>query len=280
MSTQDLERKLEDASRKGRLPKVVIPVHLTGQPCDMRTIHELSKKYGFAIIEDGSHAAGASFLGSPVGACEFSDIAVFSFHPVKIFTTGEGGAALTNSLELAERMRELRSHGITRDRAKFALQSQSSYYYEQHELGFNYRITDFQAALGISQLRRLDSFVSRRREIARYYDSKFRESEIQLPFQEPTVDSSWHLYVVRLTEVSKPNSRDRIFEDLRKRGIGVNLHYIPVYRHPYYARFGYNQELFPNSESYYAQAISIPIFPDLTKLEQDEVAKTLLELLS
>lgn len=280
MSTGALEAKLIEASRCGRLPKAVIPVHLTGQPCDMKRIQELSREYGFSIIEDASHATGAMYLGSPIGSCEFSDIVVFSFHPVKMITTGEGGAALTNSPELAEKIRHLRSHGITRDSASFSLPSQPSFYYEQQDLGYNYRITDFQAALGTSQLRRLDDFIARRREIATYYDNRFLLHDIKLPTQHPESKSSWHLYVVRIPSRAGKNSRNQIFEELRRRGIGVNLHYIPVYRHPYYAKFGFLSEDFPNAESYYSEAISLPIFPELQTVEQDQVVSHLLELLA
>jgi UDP-4-amino-4,6-dideoxy-N-acetyl-beta-L-altrosamine transaminase len=280
MSTQALEAKLRTASKAGRLPKVVIPVHLTGQPADMRGIHHLSREYGFSIIEDASHATGADYLGYPIGSCEFSDITVFSFHPVKIITTGEGGAALTNSPKLADKMRQLRSHGITRDSGQFTLASQPSFYYEQRDLGFNYRMTDIQAALGISQLNRLASFIKRRRQIASYYDLKFRDHHMVLPFQHPDGNSSWHLYVVRIPSRDGKNLRNQIFESLRELGIGVNLHYIPVYRHPYYAKLGYDPESFPNSEAYYAEAISMPIFPALRRGRQDQVISSLLELIA
>lgn len=280
MSPEALDTKLKVASRAGRLPKVVIPVHLTGQPCDMKAIHELSKKYGFSIIEDASHATGAHYLGSPIGSCEFSDITVFSFHPVKIITTGEGGAALTNSPQLADKMMQLRSHGITRNSDQFTVTSQPSFYYEQHDLGFNYRMTDIQAALGTSQLKRLDYFIKRRRQIASYYDFKFRDHDIVLPLQHSDGNSSWHLYVVRIPSRAGKNSRNQIFESLRELGIGVNLHYIPVYRHPYYAKLGYDPKSFPNSEAYYAEAISMPIFPELKSREQDKVVSSLLELTS
>jgi len=280
ISIEALEGKLKEAFRVGRLPKVVIPVHLTGQPCDMRAIHKLSQEYGFSILEDASHATGANYLGSPVGSCEFSDITVFSFHPVKIITTGEGGAALTNSLGLAERMRHLRSHGITRDANQFTLESQPSFYYEQQDLGFNYRMTDFQAALGTSQLKRLDHFLARRRKIVSYYNRMFLDVDIEIPNQHPDGQSSWHLYVVRIPNRSGGKSRNQIFEALRERGIGVNLHYIPVYRHPYYAKFGHGPRHFPNAEAYYSEAISLPIFPSLKQAAQNQVASSLLELLA
>ena len=280
MSPEALSLKLKAASESGRLPKVVIPVHLTGQPCDMEAIHKLSKQYDFLIIEDASHATGAEYKGSSIGSCEFSDIAIFSFHPVKIITTGEGGAALTKSSELAKKMRHLRSHGITRNPEDFIDTSQPGFYYEQQELGFNYRLTDFQAALGLSQLKKIDSFLERRRQVAKYYDEKLSGLNIKLPLQEEWAISSWHLYVIRVGDMTDPSQRNLIFEKLRAKGIGVNLHYIPVYRHPYYAQIGYSEQDFPESESYYSQAISIPIHPELTQAEQDFVIQSISELVS
>jgi len=278
MSIEALAKKLEEASNVGRLPKVLIPVHLTGQPCDMSEIHELSKVYGFSIIEDASHATGAEYREWKIGSGQFSDITVFSFHPVKIITTGEGGAALTNSKSLAKRMRQLRSHGITREHEDFADQSQPSFYYEQQNLGFNYRLTDFQAALGLTQLSRLEQFLERRREIAKYYDEKLVHTNATLPFQDSSTKSAWHLYVVRVGETKNPQKRNVIFEELRSRGIGVNLHYIPVYRHPYYASLGYKLSDFPEAEAYFSQAISIPIHAELTQEDQDYVINSLIEL--
>jgi dTDP-4-amino-4,6-dideoxygalactose transaminase len=280
MSPEALSSKLKAASESGRLPKVVIPVHLTGQPCDMEAIHKLSKQFGFAIIEDASHATGAEYKGSSIGSCEFSDIAIFSFHPVKIITTGEGGAALTNSSVLAKTMRHLRSHGITRNPEDFIDTSQPGFYYEQQELGYNYRLTDFQAALGLSQLKKIDSFLELRRQVAKYYDEKLSGLNIKVPFQEEWGTSSWHLYVIRVGDMTDPSQRNLMFEKLRAKGIGVNLHYIPVYRHPYYAQIGYTVEDFPESESYYSQAISIPIHPELTLAEQDFVIQSISELVS
>jgi UDP-4-amino-4,6-dideoxy-N-acetyl-beta-L-altrosamine transaminase len=280
MSPEALSSKLKVASELGRLPKVVIPVHLTGQPCDMEAIYNLSKQYGFLIIEDASHATGAEYKGSTIGSCQFSDIAIFSFHPVKIITTGEGGAALTNSSELAKKMRHLRSHGITRNPEDFMDTSQPGFYYEQQELGFNYRLTDFQAALGLSQLKKLDTFLARRRQIANYYDEKLSDLNLKRPSQEEWGLSAWHLYVIRVGDPNDPRKRNIIFEKLRQNGIGVNLHYIPVYRHPYYEKLGYRPKDFPESESYYSQAISIPIHPELTQLEQDSVIRLIAELVS
>jgi dTDP-4-amino-4,6-dideoxygalactose transaminase len=278
MCAVELEKKLAIASSLGRLPKVVIPVHLTGQPCDMRRIHELSQQYGFSIIEDASHATGASYDGLKIGSCQFSDIAVFSFHPVKIITTGEGGAALTNSVELSQKMRRLRSHGITRDPQECSKKTEPSFYYEQIDLGYNYRITDFQAALGLSQLGRLESFLEKRSKIASIYDEAFMGTRIKTPLQREFCISSWHLYVIRIGEPDDPTERNYVFEKLRGKGIGVNLHYIPVYRHPFFSKMGFSVQNFPAAESYYAQAISLPIHPELTRDEQEFVIKSVFEL--
>jgi UDP-4-amino-4,6-dideoxy-N-acetyl-beta-L-altrosamine transaminase len=275
MSTSALETKLEIAKKAGLLPKVVIPVHLTGQPCDMEAIHKLSKIYGFSIIEDASHAIGAEYQSFNVGSGKFSDITVFSFHPVKIITTGEGGAAVTNSPELSARMRQLRSHGITRDPSMFRVDTQPSFYYEQQELGFNYRITDFQAALGLSQLERIDSFLSKRKEIAKKYNEKLENQSLILPYQIDQAHSSWHLYVIRVSDSNNPSFRNEVFEKLRGLGIGVNLHYIPVYRHPYYAEMGFDPKDYPEAESYYSQAISIPMHYELTDVEIDFVVQSI-----
>ncbi|EAQ29445.1 DegT/DnrJ/EryC1/StrS aminotransferase [Erythrobacter sp. NAP1] len=268
-----LAEKLERAAREGTLPKVVIPVHLTGQSCDMAAIHAAASKHGVRIIEDASHAIGGSFGDKPVGACEFSDIAVFSFHPVKIVTTGEGGMALTNSDELAELMRLDRSHGITRDAEMLEEHDPGPWYYEQHRLGFNYRMTDINAALGLSQMDRLTDFITRRREIARTYDEGFADVPVATPWQHPDAHSAWHLYVIRVAA----EKHRAVFSHLRDAGIGVNLHYIPVYLQPYYRRLGFEHGLCPNAESYYAEAISIPMFPTITPDQQarvmDEVAK-------
>jgi UDP-4-amino-4,6-dideoxy-N-acetyl-beta-L-altrosamine transaminase len=278
MSVAALELKLEAAAQAGRLPKVVIPVHLTGQPSDMAKIRELSNKFGFYVIEDASHATGASYLENPIGSCVYSDITVFSFHPVKILTTGEGGAALTNSGTLAQKMIQLRSHGITRDPKSFIYQSEPTFHYEQHDLGFNYRLTDFQAALGLSQLKRLDNFLKRRRQIAAVYNEKLANLNLEIPFQDTNSNSSWHLYVVRVGERDNPYIRNNIFEQLRQMNIGVNLHYIPVYRHPYYAKLGYDPKSFPEAEAYYSQAISLPIHFELTVSEQNLVIRSLAKL--
>lgn len=276
MSVSSLTEKLVQAESAGRLPKVVIPVHLCGQPCEMEAIHGLSQQYGFQIIEDASHAIGGRYKGEPIGDCRFSDIAVFSFHPVKIITTGEGGMALTNDPLLAARMARLRSHGITRDEAEMTYASDGPWYYQQIELGFNYRMTDLQAALGVSQLQRLAEYVAKRHALAARYGELLAELPITMPWQHPDSYSGLHLYVIRLQSKSMRLGRREVFEHLRVAGIGVSLHYIPVYRQPYYARLGFNARDFPQAESYYAEAISLPMYPGLTEKQQLEVVRQLI----
>ncbi|CAL61300.1 putative pyridoxal phosphate-dependent aminotransferase [Herminiimonas arsenicoxydans] len=275
MSVTHLEEKLLKAEAVGRLPKVVIPVHLCGQPCEMEAIHALSLKYGFRIIEDASHAIGGRYKGKAIGNCRYSDITVFSFHPVKIITTGEGGMALTNDPELYNHMARLRSHGITRDPAEMTQAPDGPWYYQQIELGFNYRMTDIQAALGLSQMQRLDEFVATRHELAKNYNELLKKCPVTIPWQHGDSYSGLHLYVVRLKLEATNASHHEIFERLRVAGIGVNLHYIPVYRQPYYARQGFNPSDFPEAERYYAEAISLPMFPALTKEQQKEVVHSL-----
>ena len=259
MSVEKLKEKLEYAAKEGKLPKIVIPVHFAGQPCDMKEIHTLSQQYGFKIIEDAAHAIGAKYQSQTVGNCRYSDITVFSFHPVKIITTGEGGAAMTNSLLLAERMELLRSHGITRDPVKMQNKPDGTWYYEQIYLGFNYRMTDIQAALGLSQLNRLDKYVSQRSDISKWYDEQFRNTTFDSLIQKPNRESSYHLYIVSIRDGKQ--TRDKIFNGLRENGIGVNLHYIPIYKHPF---FNMNTHL-ENTEYYYDRAITIPIYPTIDK---------------
>lgn len=275
-----LASKLEHAAQRGRLPKVVIPVHLAGQSCDMAAIHALSEKYGFKIIEDASHAVGGNYLDRKVGSCQFSDITVFSFHPVKVITTAEGGMALTNDPALAERMERLRSHGITRDPAAMQNEPDGPWYYEQVELGFNYRMTDVHAALGLSQMTRLDEFVARRHEIADRYDTLLADLPLSLPLRSSEAYSGLHLYVVRLKLNQLNKGHLDVFNGLRARGIGVNLHYIPVYRQPDYSKYQLSRSDFPQAEQYYAEAISLPMFPDLTEAEQDQVVATLKDVLA
>jgi UDP-4-amino-4,6-dideoxy-N-acetyl-beta-L-altrosamine transaminase len=275
MSTEHLAEKLAQAKNSGRLPKVVIPVHLCGQPCDMTSIHALSQQYGFKIIEDASHAIGGKYQGETIGSCRYSDITVFSFHPVKIITTGEGGMALTNDAELAKHMRLLRSHGITREAEEMTHTPDGPWYYQQIELGYNYRMTDIQAALGISQMQRLDVFVERRHELAKCYDQLLAKLPVITPWQHPDSYSGMHLYVIRL-KLSEINRTHReVFESLRAVGIGVNLHYIPVHTQPYYQQLGFKTGKYLAAEQYYGEAISLPMYPGLTQTNLEQVIRAL-----
>lgn len=279
LDARALASKLESAELAGLLPKVVVAVAFSGQSCDMRAIAALARRYAFTLIEDASHAVGASYAGRPVGCGEFADMTVFSFHPVKIITTGEGGMVLTNRPELAERLRRLRSHGMTRDPAQMDEPSHGPWYYQQVELGFNYRMTDIQAALGLSQLGKLDGFIARRRALIDRYQAALAELPLTLPGLQAEAQSAWHLYVVRLqTEQIKLSHRE-VFEALRAAGIGVNLHYIPVHLQPYYRELGFKPGDFPEAERYYAQAISLPVFPAMSDVQQDYVIEQLQRLL-
>jgi UDP-4-amino-4,6-dideoxy-N-acetyl-beta-L-altrosamine transaminase len=271
MDISALEEKLTKAATNGRLPKVVIPVHLAGQSCDMEAIHKLSIRFGFKIIEDASHAIGGKYKNEHVGNCKYSDIVVFSFHPVKIITTGEGGVATTNNPDLFNIMYRLRSHGITRDTKEMTHPPDGPWYYQQLELGFNYRMTDIQAALGISQLTRLESFISERHVIAKKYDQKLNPEFFVKPVQIKDAYSSLHLYIIRFRLDKIKYTQKQIFEQLRLAGILVNLHYIPIYKHPFYRKYNYKIEFFPNSERYYKEAMSLPIFPGLSESQLDEV---------
>jgi len=267
-----LKKKLIHAKKLGKLPKIVIPVHLCGQPCDIRAIHALSEEYNFKIIEDASHAIGGKYLNKSVGNCKYSDITIFSFHPVKIITTGEGGMALTNSARLAERISLLRSHGITRNPSQMTHESDGDWYYQQVDLGFNYRMTDMQAALGLSQLERLDGYIARRHNLANRYNELLSDFPLVIPYQHSDSYSAFHLYVIRL----KDNKKHRqIFEYLRKDNIGVNLHYIPVHTQPYYHQMDIEFTDLEQSESYYKDAISLPIYPAMTERQQDIVISSL-----
>lgn len=275
MSVPRLREKLKAAARAGRLPRVIVPVHFAGQPTEQEAVAELAREYDIRIIEDASHAIGASRHGEPVGSCRWSDITVFSFHPVKIITTGEGGLATTQDAELAERMALFRSHGITRDPARFVEPSAGPWYYEQQELGFNYRMTDMQAALGLSQLDRLDAFVDRRNALARRYD----ELLAGVPVTRPTVaegnHSAYHLYVVRLRPDSTTKPHREVAEALRARGVLVNLHYMPVHLQPYYRALGFEPGSFPEAEAHGNEAITLPLYPSMTDAMQDEVVRAL-----
>ena len=280
LSINRLAEKLALAEKAGRLPKAVIPVHLCGQPCEMAGIHALSQRYGFRIIEDASHAIGGKYQGEPVGNCRYSDITIFSFHPVKIITTGEGGMALTKDAQLARRMQLLRSHGITRDEKEMTHAPDGPWYYQQIELGFNYRMTDIQAALGLSQMQKLDEFVHRRREIVRRYDEALAGLPLATPWQHPETLSACHLYPIRLELEKLHISHRETFDALRANGIGVNLHYIPVHMQPYYQSLGFRWGDFPEAERYYAEAISLPIFSGMTDAQHQRVHETLTATLS
>ena len=280
MSVDRLAEKLAYAEKNGNLPNVVIPVHLCGQPCDMAGIQALSQQYGFKIIEDASHAIGGKYRGEPIGNCRYSDITVFSFPPVKIITTGGGGVGMTNDAQLAKRMQLLRSHGITRDVSEMTHVPDGPWYYQQIDLGYNYRVTDLQAALGLSQMQRLDEFVAKRHAIARRYDQLLADLPVITPWQHADSYSGVHLYVIRLRLADIDKTHRQVFEALRAAGIGVNLHYIPVYRQPYYERLGFKAGHCPDAEQYYAEAISLPMYPQLTEAQQNHVVTVLREATS
>ena len=275
MSADRLRGQLARAKAAGRLPKVVIPVHLCGQPCEMAAIHELGRDYGFRIIEDASHAIGGSYRGEPIGNGRYSDITVFSFHPVKIVTTAEGGMTVTNDAALAASLRLLRTHGITRDPCQMTQPPDGPWYYEQIGLGFNYRMTDMQAALGLSQMTRLTAFLERRHAIAAQYDARLAGLPVVTPWQHPDGHSGLHLYVIRLKLGEIARTHREVFEGMRACGIGVNLHYIPIYRQPYYRRMARRFEPCPEADRYYGEAISLPMFPALTADQIDRVVDSL-----
>lgn len=266
-----LARKLEQAECDGRLPKVVVAVHLCGQPCDMQAIHALAQRYGFKVIEDASHAIGGKYQGEFIGNGRYSDITIFSFHPVKIVTTAEGGMALTNDAELAGKMALLRSHGITRDPAQMTQAADGPWYYQQIDLGFNYRMTELQAALGLSQMQRLDQYVARRHQLAARYDDLLFGLPVTTPWQHPDSYSGLHLYVIRLQLEKIGKTHRQVFEALRELGIGVNLHYIPIHTQPYYQQMGFETGDYPQAEQYYREAISLPMFQTMTDAQQDDV---------
>jgi UDP-4-amino-4,6-dideoxy-N-acetyl-beta-L-altrosamine transaminase len=278
MSVDTLADRLAAAEKAGRLPKVVIPVHMAGQSCDMAGLAELARRYGFKVIEDASHAVGSTYRGEQVGNCRYSDIAVFSFHPVKIITTTEGGMALTNDSSLARAMAILRSHGITREPLEMRGEPDGGWYYEQHELGFNYRMTDVAAALGSSQLKRLGAFLNRRRQLAAHYDEAFAGYSLSRPWQAEPGASSYHLYIVRIDQEGSAIGHRQAFDALRAGGIGVNLHYIPVYLQPFFADLGFRRGHCPQAELYYSEAITLPLYPDLTDEEQGRVIAAVRDL--
>jgi UDP-4-amino-4,6-dideoxy-N-acetyl-beta-L-altrosamine transaminase len=289
MSVEHLKEKLEKAEREGRLPKIVMPVHFAGQPCDMPSIHALGQQYGFKIIEDASHAIGAHYViarsteaatkqstSVKVGSCTHSHITVFSFHPVKIITTGEGGMATTNDEALANRMRRLRTHGITNDKALMQPRPDNEIWnYQQIELGFNYRMTDIQAALGLSQMQRLDEFVSRRHEIAGRYDAELRSLPITTPHQASGTSSSYHLYPIRVSEAESGKTQQQVYDAFWQNGVAANLHYIPVHRQPYYEKLGFKAGNFPEAEQFHREVISLPMYSTLTNQQQADVIRTL-----
>jgi len=274
MSVVALEQKLQQAEQNGSLPKVVVPVHLTGASCDMAAIGALAQRYGFAVLEDASHAIGGRYWGEPVGNCRYSAISVFSFHPVKIITTGEGGLATTNDPQLAQTMAELRSHGIVRDAERFERPAAGPWVYEQQQLGFNYRVTDLQAALGLSQLQRLDEIVAERNRLLQRYRGLLADLPVRLLTVPEHVISSVHLAVIRM-EGASPAQHRQVFEGLRAAGIGVQLHYSPVHLQPYYRALGFTERQFPEAEDYGSSVISLPLFPGLTAKEQERVAAAL-----
>ena len=274
-----LEKKLIQAEQDNRLPAVLVAVHLCGQPCDMRAIKILADKYKFSVIEDASHAIGGKYLGESIGNCRYSEITIFSFHPVKIVTTAEGGAALTNNKALAEKMALYRSHGITRDASLMTGPTHGGWYYQQIDLGFNYRMTELQAALGVSQMERLDTFIDKRHRLAERYNKLLTELPLTTPYQLEDTYSGLHLYVIRLDLGQIKLSHKEVFDGLRSSGIGVNLHYIPVHTQPHYQEMGFKQGDFPEAERYYSEAISLPMYPGLTDKDQDRVVAVLKELL-
>lgn len=279
MSASALEEKLRRAKAENKLPKVVVPVHLAGQSCEMKRIRALAEAYGFTVLEDASHAVGADYLHTKVGGCVFSDMTVFSFHPVKIVTTGEGGMILTNNRDLYEKLTLYRSHGITRDPEKMTHAADGPWYYQQIDLGYNYRMTDLQAALGYSQMQRLDAFVARRRELVARYDELLRDLPLTTPHVMEGTVPSWHIYVVRLDFARIDKTKEQIFSEMKKRGVVLNLHYIPVHLQPYYEQLGFVKGDFPHSESYYEEALTLPLYYDLTDAQQDEIIAALREVL-
>jgi UDP-4-amino-4,6-dideoxy-N-acetyl-beta-L-altrosamine transaminase len=279
LSTKELEKKLIQAKQDNKLPKIVIPVHFAGQSCDMKKIHSLSQEYGFKIIEDASHAIGGMYLDRPIGGCQYSDITVFSFHPVKIITTAEGGLATTNNKEFSARMQLFRSHGVTRDSELMTKETEGDWYYQQVDLGFNYRMTELQAALGVSQMQRLDEFIAKRHILQQRYDSLLSGLPIIKPYQDKHSFSALHLYPIQIDFSKVSRNRKQIFNKLRENGIGVNVHYIPIHTQPYYLQFGFREGDLLSSESYYSRTISLPLFHAMTVEQQDEVCNVLKWLL-
>ncbi|MGE3319780.1 MAG: UDP-4-amino-4,6-dideoxy-N-acetyl-beta-L-altrosamine transaminase [Candidatus Berkiella sp.] len=275
-SVDAFEEKLKIAEKANKLPKVVVPVHFAGQSCDMKAIKALADQYEIKIIEDASHAIGGRYLDNAIGSCQYSDITVFSFHPVKIITTAEGGLALTNSEKLQNKLGLLRSHGITRDQLHLTKTSEGPWYYQQIELGFNYRLTDLQAGIGLSQLKKIDTFIAKRNQIAKRYDEELKDLPVITPWQSKNCYNAYHLYTIEL----KQHDRKEIFEQLRQKQIGVNVHYIPVHTQPYYQSLGFKIGDFPNAERYYARTISLPMYYSLSQEQQSFVIDTLTQILA
>jgi len=274
MSVDALEEKLQTAKKQGRLPNLVIPVHLAGQSCDMKRMKALSEAYGFRLLEDASHAIGADYADGKVGNCAFSDMVVFSFHPVKIITTGEGGMVLTNDKMLYEKLNLYRSHGITRDAVEMSHESDGPWYYQQITLGYNYRMTDIQAALGASQMERIDAFVARRRALVARYNTALQDFPVKTPYVMEGADPSWHIYIVRIDFANVTKTRQEIFAEMAQKGVALNLHYIPVHTQPYYEALGHRPEECPNAMDYYREALTLPLYPGLTDDEQDQVVES------
>jgi UDP-4-amino-4,6-dideoxy-N-acetyl-beta-L-altrosamine transaminase len=280
MSAATLEEKLQEAKKLNKLPKVVIPVHFAGQSCEMKRIHALSKEYGFRIIEDASHAVGGRYLNKPIGNCEYSDVAVFSFHPVKIITTAEGGMAVTNDGELAKKMRLFRSHGTSSDPKDMEPRPTDEIWnYQQIELGYNYRMTDLQAALGLSQIKRLDHYVAKRHVLAKRYDNLLSEMNVIVPHQDIDSYSAYHLYPIQVRAEDKAKARKNIYEGFLCKDIRVNIHYIPIHLQPFYARRGFSVGDFKNAENYFAGTLSIPLYPNLAEPDQNFIIQTMQSLL-
>lgn len=279
LSVKELEKKLIQAKKENKLPKILVTVHFAGQSCDMKKIYKLSREYGFFIIEDAAHSIGGKYLDKSIGGCQYSSITVFSFHPVKIITTAEGGLATTNSKKLAEKMELFRSHGVTRNQSLMTKKNDGPWHYQQINLGFNYRMTELQAALGISQMKKLDEFVSRRHILQEKYDILLASLPVIKPYQDQDCYSALHLYPIQLDLDKKSKSRRQIFNELRENGIGVNVHFIPIHTQPYYQQLGFKEGDFPNSEYYYSRAISIPLFHAMTLNQQDEVCDALKSVL-
>ncbi len=281
ISIANLEEKLINAEKSGTLPKVLIVVHLAGSPCEMQAIKLLSDKYNFYVIEDASHAIGAVYLNSHIGSCAYSDITIFSFHPVKIITTGEGGMALTNNYVYARKMQLLRTHGISGEPNELIARPDNEIWnYQQISLGFNYRMTDIAASFGISQLKKINCFNEERKQIAKNYDKKLADLDLILPKQSVNSESSWHLYIIRLKDCNNSKKQKSVYTFMREKGIFVNLHYIPVYRHPYYEKLGFKYGYCPNAEIYYQSAMSIPIYIGLTDVEQNLVVSSFKHVLN